>query len=249
MALCDLHWKSDVLGKNVGAYVLIPDQAKPPLRTFYLLHGLSDDYTIWIRRTGLERYAARHDLMIVMPDGYRGFYTDNAAGPPYATYIAKELVPAIERIFPARAKRASRGIGGLSMGGYGALRLALGFPNLFATATSHSGAVLHGSRNQRRADSALDEGEFRRIFGDKPAGSAHDLVTLARKAKSRGKLPKIRIDCGVEDTLLDDNRLLHDKLASLRIKHEYEEFPGGHDWDYWDAHVQDALAFHARHLK
>lgn len=249
MALCELHWKSDVLGKHVGAYVYLPDEGTPPFRSFYLLHGLSDDYTIWLRRTGVERHAAAHRLIVVMPDGYRGFYTDNAAGPAYAKYVAEELVAAIDRIFPTKRSRAARGIGGLSMGGYGALRLSLGYPDVFSVATSHSGAVLHGSRNHPRVGGALDEREFRRIFGDKVVGTDHDVLALAKKAKSRGKLPRLRIDCGVDDDLINDNRVLHEKLAALRIPHEYEEFPGAHNWEYWDVHVRDALAFHSRLLK
>src|SRR3954467_10792207 len=146
MSLCELHWSSETLGKHVGTYVYIPDDVPPPFATYYLLHGLSDDYTGWLRRSSIERYAAKHRLMIVMPDGFRGFYTDNAAGPAYATYIAKEVVETIDAIFPARRERGWRGIGGLSMGGYGALRIALANPQLFAAANSHSGAVLHGSR-------------------------------------------------------------------------------------------------------
>jgi S-formylglutathione hydrolase FrmB len=249
MALCELHWSSAVLGQHVGTYVYLPDDAPPPFATLYLLHGLSDDFTIWMRRTSIERYATRHGLMIVMPDGFRGFYTDNAAGPAYATYIAKELVDTIERIFPAKRARESRGVGGLSMGGYGALRLALGHPDLFAAATSHSGAVLHGSRNHPRVGGALAEPEFRRIFGDEPVGTDHDVLALAHRAQAAGKLPALRIDCGVDDDLIHDNRALHTKLDALRVPHEYEEFPGGHNWDYWDVHVQEALAFQSKHLK
>jgi S-formylglutathione hydrolase FrmB len=248
MSLCELHWHSNVLRKHVGAYVYIPDDARPPFATFYLLHGLSDDYTIWLRRTSIERYATQHKLIIVMPDGFRGFYTNNASGRDYATYIGEEVVEKIESIFPASRKRTARGIGGLSMGGYGALRIALAYPNTFATAVSHSGAVMHGSRNHPRVGGALDEEEFRRIFGEKPVGTDHDIVALARKAAKK-KLPKLRIDCGVDDQLIGDNRALHSRFTAMRIGHEYEEFPGAHNWEYWDTHVQEALAFQTKHLK
>jgi S-formylglutathione hydrolase FrmB len=248
MALCELHWSSQSLGKHVGAYVYIPDDAPPPLATLYLLHGLSDDYTIWLRRTSIERYATRHKLIIVMPDGFRGFYTNNAAGPAYATYFAKEVVETIERIFPAKRSRESRGVGGLSMGGYGALRLALGHPDVFSVATSHSGAVLHGSRNHPRVGGALQDAEFHRIFGEAPVGTDHDVLKLAADATRAGTLPHLRIDCGVEDDLIHDNRGLHSKLEALRVPHEYHEFPGGHNWEYWDEHVQEALVFQSRHL-
>jgi putative tributyrin esterase len=246
--LCDLHFPSKTLAKHVGAYVIVPDAGEPPFATFYLLHGLSDDYTIWLRRTSIERYAQQVPLIIVMPDGFRGFYTNNDAGPPYATYVAEELVALIERTFPAKRDRASRGVGGLSMGGYGALRLALGYPHTFAVATSHSGAFLHGSRNHPRPGGPLQLAEFHRIFGSAPAGTDHDVLALAQRCQSRGTLPHIRIDCGTEDDLIADNRELHRKLEALKVPHEYEEFPGRHDWAYWDQHVQEALAFQHRHL-
>jgi S-formylglutathione hydrolase FrmB len=250
MALCDLHWFSKTLDKHVGTYVYIPDYAAGPLATFYLLHGLSGDYTSWIRNSSIERYAAQHALIVVMPDGFRSFYTNNASGFEYAKYIGEELVARIESIFPAAAKRAARGVGGLSMGGYGALRIALAYPETFATAISHSGALMHGSRNHPRAGGALAEPEFRWIFGNTPMGSDHDLLALAKNlVKSKKKLPKIRIDCGADDDLIADNRAFHEKLAALRVAHEYEEFPGGHNWEYWDAHVQEALAFQSEHLR
>ena len=249
MPLCELRWFSDVLKKHVGTYVFIPPAGKPPFATLYLLHGLSDDYTGWQRRTRLEPYAEQHPLMVVMPDGFRGFYTNNAQGPDYARYIAEELIATIERIFPARPQRESRGVGGLSMGGYGALRLSLGFPDVFAAATSHSGPMMYGWRDKPRPGSPLGEAEFGRIFGQgNGPGSEHDLVALAQRCKSHHALPKIRIDCGTEDELLDDNRTLHAQLDKLGVEHEYEEFPGGHTWEYWDLHVREALAFHHRHL-
>jgi putative tributyrin esterase len=244
MSLCHLHWFSKTLGKQVGSFVILPDEGNPPFATMYLLHGLSDDYTIWQRRTSIERYAQNLPLIVVMPDGFRGFYTNNHAGPAYATYIGEELPSFIERTFPARAARSARCIGGLSMGGYGALRIALGYPDRFASAHSHSGAVMVGTRGWHRGDVESDQ-----IFGPKPKGSAHDLLALARKAKSKGPLPRLRIDCGTDDFLIDDNRTFHTELQRLKIPHEYEEHPGAHNWDYWDLHIQSALTFHARNLK
>jgi putative tributyrin esterase len=122
--------------------------------------------------------------------------------------------------------------------------------SLAALTNSHSGALLHGSRNAAREDGPLSEAEFRRIFGDKPAGTDHDLLELALFAASaarklRMEVPKLLLDCGTEDHLLEDNRTFHRELTRLGVPHEYREFPGAHDWDYWDIHVRDALAFHA----
>jgi S-formylglutathione hydrolase FrmB len=250
MALCDVHWSSTILAKKVGMYVILPETGTPPFATYYLLHGLSDDYTVWLRRTRIEWYVRDLPLMVVMPDGFRGFYTDNAEGPAYAKYVAEELIQFVERNFPARAERQARCIGGLSMGGYGALRLALAYPHLFASAISHSGALMHGSRNEPRPDGPLSPAEFHRIFGRSPAGLEHDLLALAQQVKhSETRLPRMLIDCGTEDFLLDDNRTLHREFDRLGVPHEYREFPGAHTWDYWDEHVREALAFHADALR
>jgi S-formylglutathione hydrolase FrmB len=246
MSFCQVEWFSQVLRKQVGMFVLLPDQGQPPFPTFYLLHGLSDDHTIWHRRTRIEWYVRDLPLIVAMADGYRGFYTNNTEGPAYADYLAIEMQAFMERSFPAATGRANRCVGGLSMGGYGALRLALGFPDRYVSATSHSGALLAGSRPIQ--SDRFDVGEISRIFGPDPTGSDHDLLTLAERAKKAGNLPRIRIDCGTDDFLIDDNRECHRRLDRLGIPHEYEEFPGAHTWDYWDLHVQEALRFHAQAL-
>jgi putative tributyrin esterase len=247
MAICELHWGSGVLGRQVTTQVILPDRGKPPYAVFYLLHGLSDDHTIWSRRTRIETYVANLPLIVVMPDGGRGYYTDNEHGPAYARALAEELPAMIERTFPAAKSRRARCVGGLSMGGYGALRLALGYPDRFCSATSHSGALLAGTRPPREGDLHADE--FLLVFGARPAGSSHDLLALAARCQVRGELPRLRIDCGTEDFLLDHNRTFHERLVEMKIPHEYEEFPGAHSWDYWDLHVREAIAFHARVMK
>jgi S-formylglutathione hydrolase FrmB len=183
-------------------------------------------------------------LIVVMPDGFRGFYTDNHQGPPFARHLGEELPQFIERNFPARPERSARFVGGLSMGGYGALRLALGYPDRFASATSHSGALVHQASAEVRRDGPLAADEYARIFGPAPVGTSHDLVYLTERAMKAGNLPRLRIDCGTEDGLLSANRNFHAELQRLGAPHEYEEFPGGHTWDYWDEHVRDAIKFH-----
>jgi S-formylglutathione hydrolase FrmB len=242
MNLCEIRWRSEELRKQVATLLLLPDTAKPPFATFYLLHGLSDDQTIWMRQTRIEVYAAQYPFIVVMPDGFRSFYTNNDAGPAYARYIGEELPAMIERNFPARADRASRAVGGLSMGGYGALRIALGYPDRFISATSHGGSMMCGSR-ATPPDRFVDA---ERIFGKHPQGTDHDLIHLAEKAKAAGPLPRIRMDVGTSDALMADNREFHAALQKLDIPHEYEEFPGEHNWDFADLHVREALAFHAK---
>ncbi|NOY81962.1 MAG: esterase family protein [Kiritimatiellaeota bacterium] len=246
MSFCRIQWFSTILRKQVGINVILPDNGDGPFPVFYLLHGLSDDFTIWHRRTRIEWYVREMPLIVVMPDGFRGFYTNNEAGPAYADYMALELPSFVERVFPVVRDRRGRCVGGLSMGGYGAFRLALGRPDRYVSATSHSGALMIGSRPA--GISSLDPAEMRRIFGRDPSGTEHDLLHLACTAEAKGDLPALRFDCGTEDFLLDSNRDYHRRLTELGVPHEYEEFPGGHSWDYWDTHIRDALAFHARAL-
>jgi len=177
-----------------------------------------------------------------MPDGGRGFYCDAVQGFAYETALITDLIGYIDRMFHTRAERSGRCIGGLSMGGYGAIKLALRFPDLFCSAVSHSGAM-----NFAHVYPDPNHAEFGRVIGENPVGGLNDLYALAESI-DRTKLPALRIDCGEEDFLLDMNREFHTHLEKIGVPHEYQEFLGAHDWGYWDMHVQEAIAFHARHL-
>jgi S-formylglutathione hydrolase FrmB len=245
MPFCQFHWNSQVLQRQTTTWLLLPEVGQPPFATFYLLHGLSDDHTRWMRQTRIEAYIEQLPLIVVMPDGGRGFYTNHTnGGPKWATHITEELPAVIERYFPARQSRDARCIGGLSMGGYGALRLALAHPERYVSANSHSGALLGPSL----ARGTVSPVEYHQILGDAFEGSDNDPRVLALRAKTGGVMPKLRIDCGTEDHLLDDNRRVHRALVEMGVEHEYVEYPGMHEWAYWDTHMREALAFHAQAL-
>ena len=238
MALCQVSFFAQQIQKCSQMIVILPDAGRGPFPVFYLLHGFSDDYTIWSRRTSIERYVAELPLIVVMPDGYNGFYCDAVNGPAFESYLLKDVVGFVERVFPAMRTRNGRVIGGLSMGGYGALKVALKHPDLFCSAVSHSGGLNVARRKGR---------DLAHIFGASGRGGKDDLFAIAEQV-DRATLPAIRFDCGTEDHLLADNRRFHKLLERLAIPHEYEEFPGAHTWTYWDVHVQEALAFHRRAL-
>lgn len=247
MAFATIHYFSESLRKASSFNIVFPETRKDDERwaTFYLLHGLSDDHTIWMRRTSIERYVSGLPLVVVMPDGGRGWYTNAVAGDAYEDDLIKDIRGLVERTFPVKAERSGRAIGGLSMGGYGAVKLGLKHHDLFASVNSHSGAV-GAARNPERAKRLGPE--FDRIFGPTPQGGPEDPFALVERV-DHGLLPALRIDCGTDDQLLAENRAFHEHLTSLHVAHEYEEFPGGHTWDYWDRHVQGAIAFHAKNLK
>jgi len=243
MAFCELHYFSEALGVQTSANVILPQgRGRGPFPVFYLLHGLSDDETMWMRRSSIERYVQDLPLIVVMPDGGRGFYCDAVEGFAYQTAIVKDLVDYIDTIFPTKADRSGRCIGGLSMGGYGAIKLELQYPEIFSSANSHSGAMGYG--HTRFADNL----EFQRILGSNAlSGGPNDLYRLAENI-SKKNLPHLLIDCGKEDSLIKENRAYHTHLKKLHVPHEYAEFHGIHDWAYWDIHIQEAIAFHSKNL-
>ncbi len=244
MANLTLNYFNPSLGKATSANVLLPDPGIPgPYAVFYLLHGFSDDHTVWQRRTSLERYVAGLPVIVVMPDGGLSFYCDDPDGMKWETAIAVDLVKYVDTLFQTRADRTGRCIGGLSMGGYGAVKLALKHPETFASATSHSGAMGFAHSSWERYASVIRINQFKHLYEKSVAGGAEDLFALAEKLDPTLR-PSLRIDCGTEDFLLEDNRNYTAHLKSIGYAHEYEEFPGSHEWGYWDTHVQRAIAFH-----
>lgn len=241
MPYCELRTFSSALQKQTSTIVLLPEPKAPkPWSTLYLLHGLSDDHTIWTRRTSIERYVEGLPLVVVMPDGGRSFYCDAAQGYAYGTAIGTELPQVIESIFPVRKERLGRSIAGLSMGGYGAFRLALNAPTFWCAASSLSGALGFGHFSPR--DDEFAE-EFRRVLGDSPEGGPNDLFALSESLACTGGHPKLRFDCGVDDFLLESNRAFHAHLDKVFYPHQYQEHPGAHTWEYWDTHIKETIEF------
>ena len=247
MAFATIQYHSRSLEKASSFNIVFPDDpAIPrPWSVFYLLHGLSDDHTIWMRRTSIERYVAGLPLAVVMPDGGRGWYTNALEGLAYEDDLIKDVIGLVDRTFPVKAERLGRAIGGLSMGGYGAVKLGLKHPEVFASVNSHSGALT--AMRDPDLIKKLNP-QFGWIFGKAPKDGPEDPLAILSRI-DHGRIPALRIDCGTDDFLLKENREFHRQLESMHIPHEYVEFPGNHDWAYWDEHIQEAIAFHVRNLK
>jgi S-formylglutathione hydrolase FrmB len=247
MALAELSFFSNSIGMQSRMNVILPDAGGGPFPVFYLLHGLSDDCSIWLRRTAIERYVAGVPLIVVMPETGRGWYTNAAApgGPAYEDHLVKDVIGQVDRLFPTVARREGRVVGGLSMGGYGAVKLALKNPDVFCSATSHSGALMTPlwKIETRSKDFQALRPEFAAVFGTSWQGGENDATALAKKCPLHLR-PALRIDCGTEDFLLEQNRTFHAHLKGLNFPHEYAEYPGEHNWAYWDEHVREAIAFH-----
>ena len=256
-----VQFESKLTGKTLPYNVVLPaDYALPANRAarypvLYLLHGLTGHYTDWLSRTRLAGYAARHQLILVTPEGNDGWYTDSARVPSdkYESYIIRELIPDVQRRYRTNESRGGRAVAGLSMGGYGALKFGVKHPELFALAASMSGAVAFPSF---RSEDELPAGRIRtsivQTFG--PAGGAtkdaNDLFKLVREMPPERVrlLPFLYLDCGTEDglRLVPSNRALADLLFERKIPHEYRQLPGDHNWAYWDQQVQEVLRLAAR---
>jgi S-formylglutathione hydrolase FrmB len=245
MAFIQCDFFSNVLQLSVSLNVVLPQPLRPSYPVLYLLHGLSDDHTIWMRRTSIERYAEQYGLAVVMPAVNRSFYTNMAIGYRYGDYISQEVPEVAQAFFPLSSKREETFVAGLSMGGYGAFKLALSQPERFAAAASLSGAL----------DMAYDDltaaplewiAERQNIFGDmdKLAGSPHDLRYLAEKLVASGvPRPRLYQCCGTEDFLYEQNQRFLRFARSFKLDLTYEEGPGEHEWGYWDAMIQRVLAW------
>lgn len=220
----------------------------------YLLHGLTGHYDNWIDKTKLAEYSTAYKFIIVTPEGGDGWYTDSISAPndKYESYLVKELVPELDRKFRTIADRTGRAIAGLSMGGYGAIKFGLKYPELFTLAGSFSGALAVTATLPATRDTGFVR-SVTAIFGppDSDTRKANNLFKILSEMPDTAKtnLPFLYIDCGTEDFLFKSNRNFIALLLEEKISHEYRQRPGGHTWTYWDAQVQEFLKVSERHLK
>ena len=246
MAFFQTGYVSKALGRQASFNAVFPDSGIPGNKKFpvlYLLHGLSDDHTIWLRRSNIERYAAQYNVAVIMPDGGRSFYTDMKHGDAFYTALAKELPEFVNRMFPVSTERKDTFIAGLSMGGYGALKIALRDPERFAAAGIMSAVT---DIPEKFTSKVFDMRLWQNIFGsaEEAVADGNDLFTLAQKLAGSKNCPKVAHFCGDNDFLLADNRKLRDEMQRLQWNgYFYKETPGAHNWDYWDKHIQDILKF------
>lgn len=222
----------------------------------YLLHGLGGHYSDWVNRTNVADHAAQFRMIIVMPEGHDSWYVDGAGGvnDEYESYILKELMPDVDKRYRTIQARYGRAVAGLSMGGYGAFKYGLKYPNTFAFAASVSGAFGVTRYTEKEMGGASWE-PFLKIFG--PVGSdtrkTNDVfeITKALTPARIASLPYFYFDCGTEDAAqhFNPNRELSELFLEKKIAHEYRELPGNHSWAYWDQQIQEVLKIAAGRLR
>lgn len=213
------------------------------LPVLYLLHGWSGGYRDWAERTSLADMLRGRKLIVVTPDGgFAGWYVDSPVvrNSNYETLITQDLIEDVDARFPTIPGREGRAIAGLSMGGHGALLLAVRHPGLYASASSLSG-ILRVTNHYGKWNTTATLGE---LPGAAAFWKEHCVWDQADRFTTAGL--KIMFDVGTSDTTgaVTDNRQFHEELVKRSIEHRYAEHPGGHTWKYWGEHLPEHLDFH-----
>lgn len=241
-------FQSAALGRSMKYRVLVPQDYDASDRRYpvlYLLHGLTGDYKDWTTRTNLAEYTRTTGLIVVMPDGENQWYTNAAEGSArFEDYIATDLPADVVQKYRTVNSRYGRAIAGLSMGGYGALKLGLKRPAQFAVTGSFSGAfaVTREGELEKAIGGGVEAERMGKIYG--PSGSdtrkQNDVFALAAAMKPAAA-PYVYIDCGTSDGLIASNREVVAALQKAGVAYEYHEIAGGHSWDYWDRRIREFL--------
>jgi S-formylglutathione hydrolase FrmB len=245
------HFRSEALGMDTDVNVLIPDINATDLPVLYLLHGMHGDYTSWLNGSAIGRYARMRKIAVVMPSALNSFYTNMKYGYRYYDYITKDLPEFLRAAFPMLSvKREKTFIAGLSMGGYGAVKLALRNPDRFSACASLSGCLdlagRIGGEGVKWKDVAIANwGEsYEQVF----RGSDDDLFALVERFPSHQPKPRIFYVCGTEDYLYGENQSFRAFIADKGFETHYDESEGVHDWVFWDRWILPAIDYLMRDL-
>lgn len=250
---------SKLMARKMPFRVILPTTySKPKDNTrypvIYLLHGLTGHYSNWIDKTKVVDHARDQNFIIVTAEGDNGWYSDSVTNPndKYESYIVQELIPEIDAKYRTVADRDHRMIAGLSMGGYGAVKFGLKYPDKFSLVGSFSGALGATGWNEKTAGAIAKTMDI--AFGPElgtETRNANDVFKLVREStvEKQKTLPFIYLSCGTEDFLIGNNRDFLAVLAEKKVPHEYREHPGGHDWKFWDDQIREFLMVADRMIK
>lgn len=258
MALLQVNFFSKALKRLVTFNALVPIDTfeipgqekidRGPMKSIYLLHGYSGNHMDWVCGSKIQELSLIHNVAVFMPSGENNFYIDDVdKGALYAEYVGNELVEFTRKMFPISDKREDTFIGGLSMGGYGAIRNGLKYSHNFSRIIALSSALItHNIAGipVDFKDPIADYKYYRSVFGDlnELLGSDKDPETLITNLKKENTaIPQIYMACGTEDFLLKENRCYHDFLTSEDVEHTYVEGPGVHDWNFWNEYIEKAV--------
>lgn len=260
MALIHMDIVSQSLKRSIQINVILPSDKgddnfqlinTPDTRfkTLYLLHGIWGNNMDWIKNTNIQRYAEENNIAVVFPSGENSFYVDHpeSAG-NYGMLIGEEIVDLTRRSFPLSNKREDTFIGGLSMGGYGALRNGLKYSDTFGAIVALSSALITDETNRTNDSDYIffTRRYFEYCFGPSENVKESDCnpKKLVMDILNAGKpMPRIYLACGTEDFLFDKNNDFADFLKENNVKCTYETGPGAHEWDFWDTYIKKGISW------
>lgn len=213
--------------------------------TLYLLHGAGDNASTWHRLTTIEQYAAQYGCTVIMPGVNRSYYTDMSYGLDYFSYVTQELPNLCSRFLKFNTDPEKTFVAGLSMGGYGALKCALTFPERYSKVVSLSGVT---DIQRRLRDPAMTPElirEMQGVFGEQlQVEPQDDIYALAAKLLQDGrKQPSLLACCGSEDPFVQMNREFARYMSTTAFNYRYVETPGTHDWRFWEQHLKTTFEF------
>lgn len=263
MALLQTHYLSKVMERIVTFHMYLPNDTNPEIlkgnphykretKTLYLLHGYSGNTTDWITGSNAMEISRKYNIAIVMPSGENSFYINRpGTGNAYETFIVEELNSYVSRTFGLSNKPQDVIIGGLSMGGFGAMRLAIKYNHTYGVAFGLSSALIIDDLKNRTKENIdempvklADYYYYRSIFGDLSKldeSETNPEYLVKQKVERNEKIPPIFMACGTEDTLLKQNRKFKEFLSDKGVDVVYKESKGIHDWTFWNEYLETAV--------
>lgn len=255
MATLTATFQSKELQRNVTFSAIIPTSTKSlydyetkadaklaGFKTLYLLNGWNGNHEDWIINSSIVKLAEQYNLAVIMPSGENSFYVDQVDGSNYGKFIGEELINVTRSLFPLSKKREDTFIGGLSMGGYGALRNGYLYNGTFSKIIGLSSSVLH--KNDHVHDLSEDNAintKLKFIIQSDTFACMDDTLDIYEVIKHAKTKPELFLTIGTEDFLYEENKALHDWLEKEKISHHYVEAPGEHNWEFWEMTIKRAI--------
>lgn len=259
MAILQVDVFSKALEKSTSFHMVLPNDVPEmmtkgnknynrKMKTLFLLHGYSGASKDWLLGSLAQELAVKYNIAIVMPTGDNSFYLDGQGkGRAYCRYVGQELVDYVRNTFNLSMDKEDTFIGGLSMGGFGAIHTGLYYPETFGKIVAFSSAlIIHNIKNKAEdfEDAIADYVYYTSVFGDlnkleTSVNNPEYLIHVLKKEKKT--IPDIYMACGTEDFLIEENRAFHKFLQEEEVDVEYIESPGIHNWDFWNYYLEPSI--------
>ncbi|WP_125569160.1 alpha/beta hydrolase [Companilactobacillus insicii] len=237
MTLLNTSFRTNFLHTYFKTTVVIPDTGKSNYKAIWLLHGYTADDTTWMRNVNIEKLADKNDIAVIMPEGRNAFYTDSDFI-PYYSFFVKELIPKIQQLLPISDKAEDNYIGGVSMGGYGALKIGFSNPDKFSKIAAMSPvANIEHFRNNPKSPMPIKT--FDSIFESPEKIKDNQLINIFNQTHPKQKVLQL---CGDKDFMHEDNVELKNFLTdNLNDNYTWMPVSGDHSWNTWSENVDQVF--------